>query len=108
MTFSLKSISVPVLAFTLTGAVMAQSPAPPAGGQRTSPTNPVPGSSIVVVVDTSAQHPSNFGEIRKAASQFVESVGEDREIAVVAASEKPALVADFDSDSEQLMKRMAD
>jgi hypothetical protein len=108
MTFSPKSISVPILAFTLTSVVMAQSPDSPAAVQRTSPANPVPGSSIVVVVDTSAQHASNFGEIRKAASQFVQSVGEDREIAVVAASEKPALVADFDSDSEQVMKRMAD
>jgi hypothetical protein len=111
-----KTISALLFAFTFTTFGLAQAPSPTPDAVRALapsnspalPNNAVAGSSVVVVIDSSAEHSGNFGEIRRAASQFVQTIGEDRAVAVVAASEKPALVADFGSDSDEVAKKMAE
>ena len=113
-----KSIYAVLFAFAFTNFGLAQSgsPAPTPeearssapSNARTSTNNVAAGSSVVVVIDSSAEHSGNFGEIRRAASQFVQTIGEDRSVAVVAASEKPALVADFGADSEEVAKKVAE
>ena len=111
-----KSIAGLLFAFAFTHIGFAQSPAPTPDEARASapantpalPNNAVASSSVVVVIDSSEEHSGNFGEIRRAASQFVQTIGEDRAVAVVAASEKPALVADFGADSDEVAKKVAE
>ncbi len=105
MKFPLQSLFGFILICAFSSLAVSQSPTP------SSAAGPSPdassGSPVVVVVDTSAEHAGNFAEIRRAASQFVQTIGEDRQVAVVTASEKPALVADFDKDSDQVVKSTA-
>jgi hypothetical protein len=116
MPFIRKSIAGLLFAFAFTHIGFSQSPAPTPDEARASvaantpalPNNAVASSSVVVVIDSSEEHSGNFGEIRRAASQFVQAMGEDRAVAVVAASEKPALVADFGADSDEVAKKVAE
>ena len=113
-----KSFSALLFAFAFTHFGFAQSqPAAPKPDEVQSsapssgpalPNNNGAGSSVVVVIDSSADRSGSFGEIRKAATQFVQTIGEDRSVAVVAASEKPALVADFGADSEEVAKKVGE
>jgi len=64
-------------------------------------------ASVVVVLDTSEIPARKFNEMRKAASQFVETVGGDYEIALVSAGAAPTLVADFTSEPETIVKQIA-
>lgn len=64
-------------------------------------------ASVVVVLDTSETPARKFDEMRKAASHFVETVGEDHEIALVSAGAAPTLVADFTSEPETIVKQIS-
>jgi von Willebrand factor type A domain len=97
-----------VLAASSLAIAQAPTPAQPAQSPSVSTSGPTQDSPVVIVIDTSEQHSGNFGEIRRAASKFVQFIGEERDVAVVAASEKPALVADFDSESDQVIRKLAD
>ncbi len=107
MSLPLKVLSCFLFALTLTAAfAQSTSPAPPPPPGSAS--SNASGSSLVIVLDTSAQNSGSFSVIRKAATDFLKSLGEDREVAVVSGSAQPALVADFNSDSDQLVKKVAD
>lgn len=62
--------------------------------------------SVVVVLDSSAASSGNFRDIRRAASDFIKALGDERDVAVVAASENPTVVADFNAEPEALAKRL--
>jgi von Willebrand factor type A domain len=68
---------------------------------------PQPQPSVVVVIDSSAGSPG-FGEMRDAATQFIRSLGEESDVAIVAASDKPTVVADFNADTDAAVKKLAD
>lgn len=106
MSFPLRSFTLSLFALSLATA-FAQSPAPAPPPPPGSAANASSGSSVVVVLDTSAQHSKDFGEIRNAATAFLKALGEDREVAVVSGSAQPALVVDFNSDTDQLLKQLA-
>ena len=110
MLFPRRYLAGLILLFSLGLYLQAQAPAPPPppDAQASDAANNSPGATVVVVIDSSAEHSGNFGEIRKAASQFVQSVGDDRSVAVVSASDKPSVVADFGAESDEVLKKVAD
>ena len=112
----LRTLAPVFFAFAVSSVLIAQAPPAPSapdpstlpGATQPAAATKAPDSqpSVVVVLDSSAG-PASFSQMKDAASQFIRSMGEERDVAVVAASEKPALVADFNTDSDDLLKRLS-
>jgi VWA domain-containing protein len=88
----------------VTGAILllASTAIPQAARQTAQPSR-----SVAIVIDDSASAGSHQEEIARSVQQFLKFFGEDDELCIYAAAERPALWQDFTSDEDVLANRVA-